>query len=92
MHRYIPRLSEKTTPIRKHLREGWSAEATTVVKEIKSECQQLRKLQPPGDGLLILKTDAYDSFWAAILFEKWENEEEKLCAYSSGEFSPSQNN
>lgn len=68
VHRYIPRLLEKTSTIRKHLREGWSSEATTVVKEIKSECQQLPKLQPPGDGILILQTDASDSFWVAVLF------------------------
>ena len=54
IHKYIPRLTEKTTPIRKHLKEGWSPEATTAVKQLKAECQQLSKLQPPGDGLLIL--------------------------------------
>lgn len=86
MHRYIPRLSEKTTPIRKHLQEGWSTEATAAIKELKLECQQLPKLQPPGDGLLILQTDTSDEFWAVVLFEKWRNEdgkeEEILCAYA----------
>ena len=32
IHKYIPRLTEKTTPIRKHLKEGWSLEATIAVK------------------------------------------------------------
>lgn len=58
MHRYIPSLSEKTTPIRKHLKEGWSEEATVAVRELKKECQQLPKLQPPGNGSLILQNYA----------------------------------
>lgn len=32
IHKYIPRLTEKTAPIRKHLKEGWSPEATTTIK------------------------------------------------------------
>lgn len=89
IHKYIPKLSCKTAPIRKYLKGRWSQEATTTVKALKSECQQLPKLQPLGDGLLILQTDASDIFWGAVLFEKREDDgEEKLCAYASGDFSP----
>ena len=31
-------------------------------------------------------------FWAAVLFERKEDDEENLCAYSSGEFLPHQKN
>ena len=31
IHKYIPRLSEKTAPIRQHLHGGWSLEATASV-------------------------------------------------------------
>ena len=90
IHKYIPRLSEKTAPIRKHLKTGWSLEATEAVKLLKKECQQLPKLKPPGQGSLILQTDASDFCWAAVLFEKLESGEEELCAYASGEFLPHQ--
>lgn len=79
-------------PIRKHLKEGWSPEAPTAIKQLKEECQQFPKLQPPRDGLLILQTDASLDFWAAVLFERREKGEERLCAYTSGEFSPSEKN
>jgi len=67
LHKYIPNLSEKTTPIRRHNNQGWSQEATEAVKKLKEECQHLPRLQPPGDGLLILQTDASLDFWAAVL-------------------------
>lgn len=63
---------------------------------MKEECQHLPKLQPLGDGLLIIQTDASLDFWAAILLEQRKDSEgkseEKLCAYASGEFTPSQKN
>ena len=65
----------------------------TAIKLLKSECKQLPELKPPGNGFLILQTDASDSFWAAILFERKEDTgEEILCAYASGEFQPHQKN
>lgn len=85
-------MSFKTAPTRQHLEGGWSQEATAVVKSLKSECQELPKLQPLVDGLLILQTDASDSFGGVVLFEKKEDEEEKLCAYASGDFSSHQKN
>ena len=96
LHKYIPNLSEKTAPIRKHEKQGWSQEATEAVKSLKEECQHLPKLQPPGDGLLILQTDASLDFWAAVLLEQRRNSEgkleENLCGYASGEFTSSQKN
>lgn len=68
IHKYIPKVSGKTAPIRQNLRGRWSQEATATIKALKFECQQLPKLQPPGDGLLILQIDAYDNFFGAILF------------------------
>lgn len=50
------------------------------------------KLQPPGDGLLILQTDASLDFWAAVILERREKGEEKLYAYASDEFTLSQKN
>lgn len=32
IHKYIPRLSKKSTPIRKHLKSGWSSQAIAAVK------------------------------------------------------------
>lgn len=95
VHKYIPRLSEKTAPIRQHLHYSWSSEATKAVQLLKAECQHLPKLKPPGNGFLILQIDAYDDFWAAVLFERkgeGENFEEVLCAYVSGEFLKHQKN
>ena len=65
---------------------------------MKRECLKLPELKPPGNGSLILQTDASNHFWAAILFEKVPVEgsenifEENLCAYASGEFLPHQKN
>nr|AXB54821.1 polyprotein [Pinus nigra virus 1] len=96
LHKYIPNLSEKTAPIRRHNNGGWSDEATAAVKKLKEECQHLPKLQPPGDGLLILQTDASLDFWSAVLLEQRRNNEgeieENLCGYASGEFTESQKN
>ena len=95
VHKYIPNLSEKTSPIRQYLNGGWSEEATKAVQLLKHECQNLPALKPPGDGFLILQTDASDNFWAATLFEKkgeGEKMKEILCAYASGEFQKHQKN
>ena len=89
VHKYIPNLSEKTSPIRQYLHGGWSDVATKAVQLLKKECQNLPALKPPGNGFLILQTDASDNFWAATLLErKGEGEKTKeiLCAYASGEF------
>ncbi|WP_369124438.1 RNase H-like domain-containing protein, partial [Actinobacillus pleuropneumoniae] len=43
----------------------------------------------------MLQTNASDNFWAAVLFERkgeGEEKEEVLCAYASGEFLIHQNN
>ena len=50
--------------------------------------KKLPKLKPPGNGFLILETDASDSFWTIVLFERTEEGEEILCADASGEFLP----
>ena len=89
VHKYIPNLSEKTAPIRQHIHGGWSSEATKAVQLLKKECQNLPALKSPGNGFLILQTDASDNFWAATLLERTgegEEVEEVLCAYASGEF------
>ena len=96
LHKYILNLSEKTAPIRRHINQGWSNEATEAVKKLKEECQHLPKLQPPSDGLLILQTDASLEFWATVLLEQRKSSEgeveENLCGYAFGEFTPSQKN
>lgn len=93
IHKYLPRISEKTTPIRRHTSGGWSNQATKAVREIKPICKNLPKLKPPSQGKLILQTNASDEFWSAVLFEKGEELElEELCTYASGEFTPSQKN
>lgn len=46
-------------------------------------------LKPPGAGQLILQIYASDEYWGAVLLEKEENQEEHICAYKLGEFSPS---
>jgi hypothetical protein len=89
VHKYVPRLSQKTAPIRQHLSSGWSLDATQAIQQLKIECQQLRVLKPPRYGQLILQTDASDDFWASILFEKVGGDEH-ICAYKSGESTPSQ--
>ena len=86
VHKYIPRLAEKTAAIRQHLSGGWSPTATMAVQQLKEECQSLPQLKPPGNGKLILQTDASDEFWATILLEKIDGEEH-ICAYKSGEFT-----
>ena len=75
------------------MHSGWSPEATTTVQLLKAECKTLPELKLPGNGFLILQTDASDNFWAAILFErKVDMGEEILCAYASGEFLVHQKN
>jgi len=95
VHKYIPNLSEKTAPIRQHSHSGWSPEANRAVQLLKAECQYLPALKPPGNGFLILQTDASDNFWAAALFERrgeGEKTEEVLCAYALREFLKHQKN
>lgn len=95
VHKYIPNLSEKTAPIREFLNGGWSNEATKAVQLLKQECQKLPALKPPGNGFMILQTDASTNFWAATLLERigeGEEQEEVLCAYASGEFQKHQKN
>lgn len=77
IHKYIPRLSEKIAPIRKHLQSGWSNQANEAIKKLKAKCQNLPKLQPPGEGLLILQIDASDDFWVVVLFERGEDKKEE---------------
>lgn len=89
VHKYIPNISEKTAPIRQNINGGWSPEDTKAVQLLKKECQNIPALKPPGNGFLILQTDASDNFWAATLLERigeGESVEEILCAYASGEF------
>ena len=74
------------------MNSGWSPEATEAVKLLKEECQHIPELKPPGNGFLILQTDASDYFWAAFLFERQEDGDEFLCAYAYGEFYPHQKN
>ena len=82
----------RTAPIHKHLHSGWSPEATKAVQLLKAECQNLPELKPPGNGFLILQTDASDNFCVAVLFERKGENEEVLCAYASGEFLIHQKN
>lgn len=72
IHKYLPRLSEKIAPIRRHMNGGWSNQATQAVRNIKEICQRLPKLKPPGQGQMILQTDASDEFWSVVLFERGE--------------------
>ena len=92
IHKYIPRLSEKTAPIRKNLQGGWSKAATRAVQNIKIECKRLPKLKPPSNGMLILQTDASNEYWAAVLLKKTNEGQEELCGYASSEFSDHQKN
>ncbi|KAK9032661.1 hypothetical protein V6N11_056919 [Hibiscus sabdariffa] len=64
----------------------WSTAQSKAVKFLKEKLQNLPPLQIPSDGKRILRTDASDKYWGAILFNDKEGKGQ-LCGYKSGRFS-----
>ena len=85
---FIKNLTDLRKPLRKLTSEKQRFEFTKEHENhIKSQCLNLPKLKLPLDNDdLILEIDSFESTWAAVL-KRIDNNCEKLCRYTSGTFT-----
>ena len=91
---FIKNLADLRKPLRrltnKKYRFIFSKEHEKHIRFIKSQCTNFPKLKLPLDGDdLILETDSSDNTWAVVL-KRRNNNSEKLCRYTSGTFTPTE--
>ena len=87
---FIKNLANLRKPLRRLTSEMFTNEHENQIRFIKTQCINLPKLKLPLDNDdLILETDSFESTWAAVL-KRIQNDNEELCRYTSGTFTPTE--
>lgn len=85
-------VGEIRKPLQKKLKKDyiwvWSEDDTKYIRKIKNKLKDFPTLyQPQEEDLMLLETDASQEYWAGVLKAKKQDNEEKLCRYTSGTFT-----
>jgi len=94
---FIPNLAWLRGPLqdllKKRMNQQWQEHHTSLVKQLKSLCQNLPRLAIPEPGdQLIVETDASEKYWGGVLKAKKNDNREHVCRYANGCFKPAEIN